>query len=178
MKKCPEESFKKEKDLDLYRDSLPRKVAVLSLRVVNLGPRQIPLIPFRLSDPRSLLNWVHHHRALPSKVVWYSKGVSAIISFIRGLVICRKVYVFGVDKLGMLRNTAQCWAVLGKYVSHQRSLVLQFRVLEGQQCDHQGHQDWWQAVVLGLKESNNRKRPKFVFLQWLRMKHKPIPILW
>ena len=105
MKEYPERNFKRERDLDLCRDSHPKKVAVLNLPVTHLDLELIWSIPLRLSDPRSLLDWVLHHQVLPSKVEQHLKDVPTISSFIQEFAVCLREYVFILIKLVMLRNT-------------------------------------------------------------------------
>ena len=68
VKKSHGESFRKERDLDLCRDSPPRRVTVLSFQVIHLDPGQIPLVPLRPTDHHNHPDQAHRHRVLPLKV--------------------------------------------------------------------------------------------------------------
>ena len=56
VKKCLKESFKKERDLDLCRDSHLKRALVLNILVIHLDPEPILLAPHKFYEPHSFLD--------------------------------------------------------------------------------------------------------------------------
>ena len=117
--------FQKRKEFGFVSGHSSKRAVVLNLSVTHLDLELSRSVPLRLSNPYNHLDWVLHHRVLPSKIEWCLKGVFIVSSFIQGFVLCLRKYVFGVFKLVMLRNTAHCWILhRGKFFTLNFALMM------------------------------------------------------
>ena len=97
MKDWLKENSKRGRVLGLYPGSLRRKAEVENPQSIHLNRVSNQLVHPKLLGHHDHLDWVHHRLALFLEEDLCQKDVPAVASFIKGLLMYLKGYVFIMD---------------------------------------------------------------------------------